>query len=160
MRNNVDLILRNYKKNFKDNELLDFANFCKKNNKRIFLSNDFKRAKNLNFDGVYIPSFNKLPVNYDIGTKKNFITLGSAHNIKEILIKINQKIDIIFISPLFKNKRNKNQLGVIKFNIIKKNFKNKFIALGGINHKNINLLKIINVYGYAAISHFQNKSQF
>ncbi len=158
LNKNVNLILRNYKKSFKNSELTAFVNFCKKNKKKIFLSNDFKRAKYLNFDGVYIPSFNKLPVNYKIGVKKNFKSIGSAHNINEILIKINQRIDIIFLSPLFKNQKNSNYLGVIKFNLIKKNFKNKFIALGGINNKNINLLKMIDIYGYAAISHFKNKN--
>ena len=83
----------------------------------------------MNFDGVYIPSFNKLPIKYNKGIKKNFSILGSAHCIKEILIKKNQKIDMIFISPLFKNKKNRNLLGVIKFNLMTKIFKDKFIAL-------------------------------
>lgn len=81
--------------------------------------------------------------------------MGSAHNVKDILIKKKQKIDIIFLSPLFKKKQNNNQLGVIKFNIMSKNFKNKFVALGGINNKNLKLLKSLNIYGYAAISNFE-----
>ena len=36
-----------------------------------------------------------------------------------------------------------------------KNFKNKFVALGGINNKNLKLLKSLDIYGYAAISHFE-----
>ena len=103
---------------------------------------------------MYIPSFNRLPKNYKIGTKKKFITLGSAHNLKDLIIKKKQKIDIIFISPLFKSKKKRNYLGIIKFNLINKNHKNKIIALGGINENNKNMLSLLNINGYAAISYF------
>jgi thiamine-phosphate pyrophosphorylase len=152
----VHIIFRNYKKRFKNHELLDFVNFCKKKNLKIYLSNDIKKAKNLGFDGVYVPSFNKLPLNYDIGIKNGFTILGSAHNINELLIKKKQKIDIIFICPLFKNKKNNNNLGVVRFNLISKYFEKKVMALGGINRKNKNMLKLLNIYGFAAISYFKN----
>ena len=126
-----------------------------KNNRKIYLANDIKKAKSLNFDGVYIPSFNKLSINYNKGIRNNFTILGSAHNIKEIQIKKKQKIDIIFMSPLFKNNKNLGHLGVIKFNLIRKNFNNKFIALGGINSKNESMLKLLKINGYAAISHYK-----
>ena len=155
---NVDIILRNYNKKFKNNELINFVNFCKKKKRKVYLSNDIKRAKNLNFDGVYIPSFNKLALNYNIGIKNNFIILGSAHGIRDILVKKSQKIDVIFISPLFENSKNKNHLGIIKFNIINKYFKKKIIALGGINKKNERMLKMLNIYGYAAIRRFKTKN--
>ena len=155
----VNIILRNYKNKFKNQDLAKLVRFCKKNKRKIYLANDVKKAKNLNFDGVYIPSFNKLSIKYDKGIKSNFTILGSAHNIKEIQIKKNQKIDIIFMSPLFKSNKNKEHLGVIKFNLIRKNFKNKFIALGGINSKNKSMLKLINITGYAAISYFKNYDQ-
>ena len=149
----IHVIFRNYNKKYKNHELLDFVNFCKKKNVKIYLSNDIKKAKNLGFDGAYIPSFNKLSLDYKIGIKKDFTILGSAHNIGEILIKK------IFICPLFKNKKNKNHLGVIRFNLISKYFKRKVMALGGINNKNISLLKLLNINGYAAISYFKIKNQ-
>ena len=150
----VQIIFRNYRETFKNQELKKFVNFCKKFNRKIYLSNNFKKAKELGFDGVYIPSFNRLPKNYKIGTKKKFITLGSAHNLKDLIIKKKQKIDIIFISPLFKSKKKRNYLGIIKFNLINKNHKNKIIALGGINENNKNMLSLLNINGYAAISYF------
>jgi len=155
----VHIIFRNYKKKFENHELVNFVNFCKKKSHRIYLSNDIRKAKNLGFDGVYIPSFNRLPLNYNIGIKNDFTILGSAHSISELLIKKKQKIDIIFISPLFKNKKNKSNLGVIKFSIISKYFKKKVIALGGINKKNKNMLKLLNINGYAAISYFKINNQ-
>ena len=151
----VDIILRNYNKTFKKHDLANFVDFCKKNKRKIYLSNDIKRAKSLNFDGVYIPSFNKLALNYNLGIKNNFTILGSAHNIKDILIKNSQKIDIIFISPLFENNENKKHLGIVKFNLINKNFKKRFIALGGINKKNECMLKLLKINGYAAIREFR-----
>ena len=150
----VQIIFRNYNKNFKNKELIEFVNFCKKNKRKIYLSNNFNKAKNFGFDGIYIPSFNKLPKNYKIGVKRNFVTLGSAHNMEDLIVKRNQKIDIIFISPLFENKKNKSHLGVIKFNLISKNSNSKIIALGGINENNKNMLSLLNINGYAAISYF------
>ena len=76
----------------------------------MYLSNDLKRAKKLGFNGVYIPSFNNLTIDYKIGIKKDFTILGSAHNVKELIVK-KQNTDVIFISPLFKNDKNKNILG-------------------------------------------------
>ena len=121
------------------------------------MSNNIKKAKNLGFDGVYIPSFNKLPIYFNSGIKKNFTVLGSAHNIKELLIKEKQKIDIIFISPLFENVKNKSHLGIIRFNFISRYTKKKIIALGGINEKNKCMLKLLDIYGYAGISLFKTK---
>lgn len=150
----VQIILRNYKQNFKNLELKKFVNFCKKKGRKIYLSNNFKRAKNLGFDGVYIPSFNKILKNYKLGTRKKFDTLGSAHNIKDLFIKKKQNISTIFISPLFKNEKNKSCLGLIKFSLISKNSNNKIIALGGINQNNKNMLSLLNINGYAAITYF------
>ena len=66
-------------------------------------------------------------------------------------------MEIIFLSPLFKTKNYKQALNVIKFNILSKKSKKKIIALGGINKKNINNLKITNAYGFSGISYFLNE---
>ena len=81
--------------------------------------------------------------------------MGSAHNFREINIKNKQNVDLIFISPLFKTKKYKKILGIIKFNILSKLTNKKIIALGGINTRNIKQLKMININGYSAITHFQ-----
>ena len=150
----VQIIFRNYIDHFKNKELQEFVNFCRNHKRKIFISNNFKKAKDCGFDGVYIPAFNKLAKNYKIGTKEKFTTLGSAHSIRDLIIKKKQKIDTIFISPLFKNKKNKKHLGIIKFSLIRRNSENKIIALGGINQNNKNKLSLLNINGYAAISYF------
>jgi len=154
LKKKIQIIFINYKDNFKKKELQKFVNFCKKHKRKIFLSNNLKKAQDLGFDGVYIPAFNKIQKNYKIGIKRKFTILGSAHNIKDLLIKKKQKIDTIFISPLFENEKNKKHLGVIKFNLVSKNINYKIIALGGINQNNKNMLSLLNINGYAAISYF------
>jgi thiamine-phosphate pyrophosphorylase len=72
----------------------------------------------LNLDGAYIPSFNKSLKHLSYSFSKKFLILGSAHNRKEIKIKETQKVNIIFLSSLFK--KNKNYLGINKFKLLSK----------------------------------------
>ena len=152
----IHIILRNYKNKFSNETLIDLKNFCKKNKRKIYLSNDIKRARSLGFDGAYIPSFNRLLKQYDFNIKKKFIILGSAHDIRDLIIKKKQKVDFIFLSSLFKNSKNKKHLGINNFNLIA-NHSKKIVALGGINGNNINKLKILNIKGYATINYFRQK---
>ena len=152
----IHIIIRNYKKRFNNQTLINLINFCKKDKRKIYLSNDIKRAKNLGFDGAYIPSFNKLLKPYNIGIKKKFLILGSAHNVKDLIIKRKQRVNLVFLSSLFKNNKNKKYLGTNNFNLIAKHTK-EIIALGGINENNINKLKMLNIKGYASINYFKQK---
>ncbi len=131
-------------------------NFCKKNRRNFYIYNDIKLAKQLNADGVYISASNK-NFNCKSGAlKKQFKILGSAHNIKEIRIKELQNIEEIFLSPLFKEKKNK-QLDIHKYLKLRGLTQMKDISLGGINNKNLKKLKMINSYGFAGISFFEQK---
>ncbi len=80
--------------------------------------------------------------------------MGSAHNIKEIRQKEIQGVSLIFLSPIFKTKHYKIGMGIIRFNLLTQLSNKKFIALGGINKKNIKKLKIANIYGFSGISYF------
>ena len=150
---NTAIIFRNYSKRIKNKEILNFKNYCKKRKLKFLLSNNIKLAHKLNLDGAYIPSFNKDIRHLSYSFKKNFIVIGSAHNIREIRIKELQNVNAIFLSSIFKH--NKNYLGSNKFKIISKMTTKKVIALGGINKKNINLINILNCYGFSGISYFQ-----
>ena len=147
-----DLIFRNYNDYHDKALLLKVRNFCKKTNRKIYLSNNLKLASKLNFDGVYIPSFNKNLNFKNLVLKKNFKIIGSAHNIKEIRTKLNQQCTLIFLSPIFENKKYNNFLGIIRFNTLTLNFHNKFIALGGINKNNIRKILLTKSVGIAGIS--------
>jgi len=84
--------------------------------------------------------------------------MGSAHNVKEIKTKEKQGIELIFISPVFKTKKYKKKLGITKFNILAKTTKKKIVALGGINKKNISLLKMTNIDAISGISFIEDLS--
>ena len=59
LNKNVAIIYRNYSIQYKESEIKQIKNFCKKNNRKIYLANNIKLALKLNLDGVYIPAFNK-----------------------------------------------------------------------------------------------------
>ena len=148
------VIYRNYSTNFEDKEeILKIKNYCKKKSIKFYLSNNIKLALKLDLDGAYIPAFNKNFKHLSYSFKKKFKIVGSAHNLKEIRIKENQKVEKIFLSSLFKI--NKNFLGINKFKLLSKLSRKKIVALGGIsknNKKKINLLKKVD---FAGISYFE-----
>ena len=104
---NIDIIFRNYKKKPKKSTLLLLKNFCKKSKRKFYISNDIKLVLQLNIDGIYIPSFNK-QINYiSVHQNRKIDIIGSAHNKSEIEIKKIQGCKLIFLSPLFENKKKK-----------------------------------------------------
>jgi len=154
---NISIIFRNYNKSYDENEVLKIKKFCLSSNRSFFISNNLHLANKLNLDGIYIPSFNK---DFSVLKKKDkrLKVIGSAHNFKEILIKKKQKVDLLFISPIFKMEKKTSFLDIYKFNILSKFInKKKVIALGGINKKNIKKIKIVNCHGFAGISYFKKK---
>ena len=51
--------------------------------------------------------------------------MGSAHNVYQIRQKEKQSVEILFLSPLFKTKKYKDGLGIIKFNLLSRLTKKK-----------------------------------
>lgn len=150
---NINIIYRNYKNTYQTTDLLKLKLFCKKNGNNLYLANDIKLSIKYGLNGVYIPSFNN-KLNYCgiYSLPKNFKIIGSAHNLKEIRIKNLQGCREIFLSPLFKISKSKNFLGITKFNLLTLEFRNNFIALGGINEKNHKKIRLIKTSGFASIS--------
>ena len=159
--NNIDrldkqtaVIYRNYNSKLSNNALIiKIKKYCKKKNIKFYLSNNVKLAVKLGLDGAYIPSFNKSTKHLSFSLKKNFIIIGSAHNIKEIKIKEIQGVNKIFISSIFK--KNKNYLGIIKFKLVSNLARKKVVALGGISKENLNKLRLLNNFEFAGISYFE-----
>ena len=151
--NETAIIYRNYTKKINKLEILKIKKFCNKKKLRLFLSNNFKLALNLNLDGAYIPSFNKSFYHLNFSLKKDFIIIGSAHNLREIRTKELQKVEAIFLSSIFK--KNNNHLGLFKFLNLSSLSKINVIALGGISKKNKKILNMINLWGFAGISYFK-----
>ena len=154
--NQTAIIYRNYTSSVTEKSLIiKIKYYCKKKNKKFYLSNNIKLAITLNLDGAYIPSFNKDFKHLNYSYKKNFEIVGSAHNIKEMKTKELQKVEKIFLSSLFK--KNDNYLGINKFKVISKYTKQKVVALGGISRKNIKKLKLLSNQEFAGISYFEQK---
>tara|TARA_Y100000389_G_C17263868_1_gene414403 strand:- start:155 stop:697 length:543 start_codon:yes stop_codon:yes gene_type:complete len=151
------IIYRNYEENYNNLSLLKkFKKFCKKKNLKFILSNNVKLALNLSLDGAYIPSFNKSMSHLNYSLHKNFITIGSAHNIKEIRIKERQKVDRIVLSSLFK--KNKNYLGLYRFKALKNLTKKNIIVLGGVTKSNKKKIKLVDCNSFAGITYFKKKA--
>ena len=144
LNRSINIIYRNYSSRLNTKEILQLVTFCKKQKRKVYISNNLKLALKFNFDGVYIPSFKTIS-NYKNIPKKNFEIIGSAHNVKEVINKENQGCTKIFLSPIFKTKKNRSYLGVTKFNIIKLATKKDIISLGGINSGNVKYLRMCRV---------------
>ena len=159
-KNNIDkipintaIIYRNYENKNNINEIIKIRFYCRKKKIKFFLSNNFKLALKLGLDGAYIPSFNINFRHLSYKIPKKFKILGSAHNKKQINIKELQKVDILFLSSLFK--KNKNYLGYHRFNSLSYLTKKKIVCLGGISKKNLKKIMLTNSFGFSGISYFE-----
>ena len=147
------IIYRNYNKKIDNKLILRIKNYCNKKGNKFLLSNNVRLAIKFGLDGIYIPSFNKSKKHLSYSFKKNFIILGSAHNIYELKTKELQNVQAIFLSSIFK--KNKNYLGIYRFKLLSLLTKKKIVALGGISKKNLKMLNLINYFGLAGISFFE-----
>ena len=148
------IIYRNYSTEVQDDKIIiKIKKHCKKKSIKFYLSNDIKLALKLNLDGAYIPAFNTDFNHLAYSFKKNFVIIGSAHNLKEIRIKEKQNVEKIVLSSLFK--KNKNYLGINKFKLISKLTKKNVVVLGGITKKNKKKINLLNQSDFAGISYFE-----
>ena len=157
---NTAIIYRNYNKNINKAEITKIKTLCKKDNRKFFLANNIKVAIQLDLDGVYVPSFNKeLKINY-FSKKKKFKILGSAHNISEIRQKENQRVNCIFLSPVFITKKSNKFLGIYKFNNLANLTSKKIVCLGGVKKNNLKKIKLLNTYGFSSVSLFRQNIKY
>ena len=136
-------------------DIFKLKRICKKYKYKLFLANDVKLAIKLGLDGAYLPSFNNTFNHLSYSLKKDFVLLGSAHNLKEIKIKERQRVIKIFLSSIFK--KNNNYLGINKFKNLIKIYNKEFVALGGIDQCNVKKLKLLSIREFAGISFFIKK---
>ena len=144
------MILRNPEK-------IDLADLKKFNKKCIskkitlFIQNSVKILFTLKTNNFYISAYNKSQFKQLRKINRKVKIIGSAHNIPEIHEKLMQGCEYIILSRIFKtsNRFKKGFLGTTKFNLLTRNFSQKFIALGGINEKNFKLLSLLDINGCA-----------
>ncbi len=157
IRNKFFIIYRNNNKIHKFTDLLKFRHKCRSKGIKFYVANDIKLAKSTNSDGIYISSFNK-KLKFLSYKKINFQIIGSAHNYKEITLKIKQGCSLILLSKLFLVDYDKKSpfMGIIKFNNFLK-ISTKLIPLGGIKNHNLNSLRNIPSQGLALMSEIKKK---
>jgi len=153
----LGIIYRNYHSKKREVELDKIAKLCKKKRIKLYVSNDIGLALRSKADGIYVPSFNKTKGFSNLG-KANLMILGSAHNQKEIKEKVSQNCKTIFLAPIFYVEKKNKFLNINKFNILSRSNKSEFLALGGINLKNISKLKLLNIKGFGSIKLLKKKT--
>ena len=144
IRNKFNIIYRNATTKENIENLINFRKKCKKNGIEFYVSNDTKLLTKLKADGLYISAYNKNLL-LNIYSKKGFKIIGSAHNQREIDLKIKQGCEAIIYSRLFRTKypNKKGHLGMQKFNILSLRSRTELIPLGGINEKNLCKMKSV-----------------
>jgi len=152
------IIYRNKKNSENPSKLLAFRQQCKSKKIRFYVSNNLKLMTFLKADGLYISSYNK-DLSLNKLKKTNYELIGSAHNIKEINLKILQGCSYILFSRLFKTiyKDKKDYLGIIRFNLLKLKKRENLVPLGGIRLSNLNKLNYVNSSSLALLSEIKKK---
>jgi thiamine-phosphate pyrophosphorylase len=156
--NRYIIIYRNSGKIENIDKLVRFRRCCKSKKIDFYVSNNEKLTSDLRADGLYISAHN---TNLRLAKlkKSNYKIIGSAHNVKELNIKILQGCSSIIFSRLFKVSHpfKKSSLGVIKFNLFKLSRKENLVPLGGINLSNLTKLKMVKSNSFALLSEIKKK---
>ena len=157
--NKYIIIYRNNGKIENIDKLIRFRRNCKSKKIDFYISNDEKLTTDLRADGLYISAHN---TNLRLAKlkKSNYKIIGSAHNIKELNIKLLQGCSAIIFSRLFKvsHPSKKGFLGIIKFNLFKLSRKENLVPLGGINVSNLTKLKMVRSNSFALLSEIKKKT--
>ena len=158
LSNKFVIIYRNEKKTENINKLLKFRRYCKIKKIDFYISNNCNLMIALQADGLYISAYNK-SLNLSKFRRSKYKIIGSAHNIKELNLKIIQGCSYFIFSRLFEtNYKNKpGYLGIIKFNLFKLSIKKNLVPLGGINLLNLNKLNHVNCDAFTLFSEIKKK---
>ena len=158
IKNKFNIIYRNQTTIEKIQDLKIYRKNCKKNGVGFFVANNIKLLSKINADGLYVSAHNK-NLHTKTYCKKGFKIIGSAHNQRELDLKIKQGCNVIIFSRLFETSSpNKaGHLGVQKFNILSLRSKKELVPLGGINEKNLSKLNSVLSESFACLSAIKKK---
>lgn len=159
------IIVREYSldKNERESFAKKIINLARKKNIKVLIAKDISLALKLNADGVHFSDHDRLPVNFfnKKSFAKNFILSLSCHSIKSFIRAIKHQPDLVFLSPIFKTTshlHNKafginNLKKIVKF-AQEKQVRSNIFALGGIQEKNLKLIRKMRLNGIGAIDFF------
>ena len=158
LSNKFIIIYRNRNKLNNFNQLLKFRKQCRAKKIKFYISNNVKLMKSLDADGLYISAYND---NFRLSSLRcsKYKLIGSAHNTKELNLKVAQGCSQFIYSRLFKvnNPLKKGFMGVVKFNLFKLSRKENLVPLGGINLTNLNKMKMVKSSSFALFSEVKKK---
>jgi len=125
-------------------QFIEIQKFCKKNNIKFFILDNYKLALKYDLEGLVLSHSNKTHAHSKLICKKNFTFVGKVHNQNDYYVKYHQNCSKIILSPIFKNdKYSYNKLLKInKFNLISRYWRKEIYALGGVNLENLNKIKM------------------
>ncbi|MAV57143.1 MAG: hypothetical protein CMI79_06455 [Candidatus Pelagibacter sp.] len=144
------LVLRNTEE-ISIEELKKYKNELNRRRIVFFIANNLRALFVMRSNNFYVSAYNKKNFCHLKKINKKINIIGSAHNYFEINQKIKQGCNQIILSRLFKTNyvNKKSFLGKNRFNLLANSFSVNFIALGGINEKNFNQTRDLNITGIA-----------
>ena len=158
IRNKFNIIYRNNSNIENISKLKRFSKICRKLGIKLFIANKTDRMIKVNADGLYISAYND---NFRLSSLRcsKYKLIGSAHNTKELNLKVAQGCSQFIYSRLFKvnNPLKKGFMGVVKFNLFKLSRKENLVPLGGINLTNLNKMKMVKSSSFALFSEVKKK---
>ena len=101
IKNKFNIIYRNQTTKEKIQDLKIYRKNCKRNSVNFFVANDIKLLSKINADGLYISAHNK-NLRTNVYSRKGFKIIGSAHNQRELDLKIKQGCNVIIFSRLLR----------------------------------------------------------
>ncbi len=155
---NKFIIIMTILDNYSDKKIRLFRNKCRTKKIKFFVKNDLKSVIKYKADGIYISAYNKSLRFCRLNHLKIDI-IGSAHNLKELIIKIRQNCTKIVFSRIFKTdyKFKNTYLGLVRFNLFSRLINKKLIPLGGIRENNLRLVRLSNSEGFCLLSEIKKK---
>ena len=137
---------------------IEIKNLCKKHNSLFIVNDRIDIAIASNADGIHLGQDD-----LDIKTARNLLgkskIIGvSANNSIDISNAVKSGCDYLGIGPAYKTltKKDKETLGLEKIKALTKDIKIPWFAIGGINKKNIPLLKNNGIKKVAIVSELMN----
>ena len=164
---NSAIIIREYdlpKQDRKEFAKKIFALAKSRSDLKILIGKDIALALELKANGIHFSDFDKLPLQFfkKNSFPKNFIFSFACHSESSIRKAKKLKPNLIFVSPVFPTTSHADAKILGLRNLAKISVQNKkqnyfpLFALGGINHKNLRILKKLPLQGFGAIDYFLN----
>jgi thiamine-phosphate pyrophosphorylase len=150
---NISIIYSTFGKSENLKEVGKIQVFCKKNNIKLYITNNYKLAIKVKSDGIFLNNQFKRKLIFKY-KRLNFKTIIGVHSQKEYYQKTKEIFESAIVSPIFYNQKysiNKI-LKPTKFNLLSLYWRKRKYALGGVNINNLKKIYLTTSYGIGFIS--------